>query len=53
MNILRNTAILKQILLPIFALFALYTNIVRVAIYISFMGTYEPTIDLLPTSVAS
>ena len=31
MNIFQNTAILKQILLPIFAIFALYTNIVHVA----------------------
>jgi len=30
-NILQNTAILKQIFLQVFAFFALYTNIVRVA----------------------
>ena len=40
MNILRNTAILKQILLPIFAIFALYTNIVHVAADLAF---FTPT----------
>ena len=35
MNILQNTAILKQILHQVFAIFALYTNFVHVAEYLT------------------
>ena len=41
-NILRNTAILKQILLEVFAFFELYPNIVHMATGIELFAVFEP-----------